>query len=61
MVFLVPTQLITNEAETITRRKVLSKNREQTFHPDPIYRPFPRPPENLQPNSPKNKQMINPK
>ena len=47
MAFPVPKQLITNETETITRRKILSKNREQSFHPDLIYRPFPRPPENL--------------
>ena len=40
-------QVITNETETITRRKIPSENREQSFHPDPIYRPFPRPPENL--------------
>ena len=47
MAFPVPKQLITNETETVTRRKILSINREQTFHPDPIYRPFPMPPENL--------------
>ena len=46
-VFPVPKQLITNVTETNTRRKLPSKNREQSFHPDPIYRPFPRPPENL--------------
>ena len=47
--------------QTITRRKIPSINREQTFHPDPIYRPFPRPPENLQPNSPGNKPDAKPK
>ena len=47
MAFPLPKQLITKETETITRRKILSINREQTFHPDPIYTPFPRPPENL--------------
>ena len=47
MAFPVPKQLITNQTETITRRKILSINRGQTFHPDPIYTPFLRPPENL--------------
>ena len=36
MAFPVPKQLITNETETITRRKILSINREQTFHADLI-------------------------
>ena len=45
----------------MTRRKIPSINREQTFHPDPIYTPFPRPPENLQPNSPESKPYANPK
>ena len=57
----VPEQLITNVTETITRREILSKNREQPFYPDPIYRPFPRPPENLQPNSSENKPNAKPK
>ena len=61
MAFPVPKQLITNEAETITRRKIPSINRKQTFHPDPIYTPFRRPPENLQPNSPENKPHAKPK
>ena len=47
MKFPVPEQLITNETETITRREKQGKNREQPFYPDPIYRPPPRPPENL--------------
>ena len=47
MNFPVPEQLITNETETITRREKQGKNREQPFYPDPIYRPPPRPPENL--------------
>ena len=47
MAFPVPKQLITNETETNTRREILSKNREQPFYPDLIYRSFPRPPENL--------------
>ena len=58
--FPVPKQLITNETETITRRKILSINSKQTFHPDSIYRPFPRPPENVQPNSPENKPDAKP-
>ena len=47
MVFPVPEQLITNETETITRREIQGKNREQPFYPDLINRPHPRPPENL--------------
>ena len=47
MAFSVPKQLITNETETITTKQVPSINTEQTFHPDSIYRPFPRPLENL--------------
>ena len=47
MAFPVPKQLITNETETNTRIEILSENREQPFYPDPIYRPFPRPPENF--------------
>ena len=49
MDFPVPDQLITNETETITRREIQCKNREQPFYPDLIYRPPPRPPENLWP------------
>ena len=45
--FPVPDQLITNEIETITRKEIQGKNREQHFYPDPIYRPPPRPPEKL--------------
>ena len=55
MAFPVPKQLITNETETITIKQILSINTEQTFHPNSIYRPFPRPLENLWPNSPENK------
>ena len=58
MAFPVPKQLIIYEIETITRGKIPSKNSEQAFHPDPIYRPFPRPPENLWPNSPGNRPDI---
>ena len=50
-----------NETETITRRKIPSKNREQSFHPDSNYRLFPRPTENLQPNNPENKPNAKPK
>ena len=51
--FPVPEQLITNKTETITRRQIQDKNREQPFHQDPFFRPPPRPPDNLQPKSPK--------
>ena len=50
--FPVPKQLITNKTETITRRKIQGKNSEQPFYLDPIYRPLPRPPDNLRPNHP---------
>ena len=59
--FPVPKQLITNETETITRRKIPSINTEQTFHPNLIYRPFPRPLDNLQPNSAENKPDTKPR
>ena len=55
--FPVPDQLITNETETITRRDIQSKNGDQPFYPDLIYRPPPRPPENLLPESPENKSV----
>ena len=61
MAFPVPEQLITNEAETITRREIQGKIREQPFYPDPIYRPPPRPLENLQANSPESKADERPK
>ena len=38
----IPKQLITNETETITTKQIPSINTEQTFHPDSIYRPFPK-------------------
>ena len=38
-----PKQLITSETETITTKHIPSINKEQTFHPDLIYRPFLRP------------------
>ena len=53
--FPVSKQLKTNETATITTKQILSINTEQTFHPDLIYRPFPRPLQNLQPNSPESK------
>ena len=45
--FPVPNQLIMNKAETITRRQVQDKNREQPFQLDPHFRPPPRLPDNL--------------
>ena len=59
--FPVPKQLITNETETITGKKILGKNREQSFYPDPIYRPPPRPPYNLRPNCPETESDTKPK
>ena len=53
--FPVPDRLITNKTETITGRKIQGKSGEQPFYPDPIYRPPPRPLENLLPESPENK------
>ena len=40
-------QSITNKTEAVTRGMIQDKNRELPFYPDPIYRPPPRPPENL--------------
>ena len=59
--FPVPKQLITNETETITGKKILGKNREQPFYPDPIYRPPPRPPDNLRSNCPETELDTRPK
>ena len=59
--FPVPEQLITNEMETITRKKIQGKNREQPFYPDPIYRPPPRPTDYLRPNHPKSESDSKPK
>ena len=42
MAFPVPKQLITSEKETVTTKQIPTINIEQTFHPDPIYIPFPR-------------------
>ena len=45
--FPVPNQLITNKAETITRRQLQDKIGEQPFQPHPYFRPPPRLPDNL--------------
>ena len=47
--------------QTITTKQIPSINTEQTFHLDLIYRPFPKPLESLQPNSPENKADTKPK
>ena len=59
--FPIPKQLITNETETITGKKILGINREQPFYPDPIYRPPPRPPDNLRPHCPETELDTRPK
>ena len=59
--FPVPEQLITNETETITRKKIQGKNREQPFYSDLIYRPPPMPSKNLRPNHPENESDTKPK
>ena len=59
--FSVPMQLITNETEIITRRKIQAKNREHPFYPDPVYRPPQRPPNNLRPNCPESQLDAKPK
>ena len=59
--FPVPNQLITNKTETITKGKIQGKNREQPFYPDPIYRPPPRPPDNLRPNQQESESDTKPK
>ena len=40
--FPVPNQLITHKAETITKREVQDKSRDQPCQPDPYFRPPPR-------------------
>ena len=45
--FPVQEQSITNKTEAIMRGMIQDKNRELSFYPDSIYRPPPRPPENL--------------
>ena len=61
MDFPVPEQLITNETETISRKKIQGKNREQPFYPDLIDRPPPRLPDNLRPNHPEGESDTKPK
>ena len=51
MDFPVQEQLIANKTEAITGGMTQDKNRELPFYPDPIYRPPPRPLENLWPHS----------
>ena len=60
MAFPVPRQLITNETETIARRKIPHIHTEQTFHPDLIYRPFPRPLQNYDHTVQKISQTLSP-
>ena len=47
--------------EAIIRRDIQGKNMDQPFYPDLIYRPPPRPPENVWPESPGNKSVTKPK
>ena len=54
-------QSITSKTKAIMRGMAQDKNRELPFHPDLIYRPPPRPPENLWPESPESKPDIRPK
>ena len=61
MDFPVPKQLITNETEQLPEKKIQSKHRKQPFYPDPIYRPPPRPPDNLRPNHPESELDTQPK
>ena len=61
MDFPVPKQLLTNETEKITRKRIQSKNREQPFYPDLIYRPPPRSPDNSRPNHPESELDTKPK
>ena len=49
--FPVPNQLLTHKAETITKRQVQDKNREQPCQSYPYFRPPPRPSDNLRPES----------
>ena len=45
--FPVPEQLIMTKIETITRRQVQAKNREQPFYLDPFFKPPAKLPDNL--------------
>ena len=60
MDFLVPEQLITNKTEAIMIGIIQDKNRELSFYPDPMYRPPPSSPENLQPHSPESRPDTRP-
>ena len=40
-----------NKRDTSTKRQVQDKNRQQPFQPDPYFRPPPRLPDNLWPES----------
>ena len=60
MDFPVQEQSITNMTEAITRGTIQDKNRELSFYPDPIYRPPPRLPENLQPQKLESKVDTSP-
>ena len=55
MGFPVPEQLIKNKVKN--RRDIQDKNMEQPFYPDPIYRPPPRPWDNLRPNHPECEKL----
>ena len=61
MDFPVQEQSITNKTEAITRGMIQDKNRELPLYPDPIYRPPPRPPENLLPQNSESKADTSPK
>ena len=51
---------IINETETLTRKKIQGKNREQPFYPDLIYRSSPSPPDNLRPSHPESESDAKP-
>ena len=50
-----------NKTEAVTRGMIQDKDRELPFYPDLIYRPPPRPPENVWPHSPESKPDTRPK
>ena len=50
-----------SKTEAITQGMIQDKKREIPFYPDPIYRPSPRPPENLQPQKLERKADTSPK
>ena len=61
MDFPVQDQSITNKTAAITRGMIQDKNRDLPFYLDPIYRPPPRSPENLQPQNSESKADASPK